>query len=163
MDEIKTLNGSDGDYYPIRVFQKSMFYQTLPPIKEHTIGIYEVPMTISTLEINDAPLRLDRYTRTKQFVEWGTPRFIDEVRGPMFPTDQNRSLFVFYFGLFPKATSYQRIDYTLLTLLGDIGGLADALLAIFMAIVAFFTAFYIDLKLIDTFECLIDFDPSKPG
>ena len=120
-------------------------------------------MTISTLEINDAPLRLDKNTRTKQFVEWGTTRYIDEVRDSLFKTDKNRSLYVFYFGLFPKATSYQRIDYTILTLLGDVGGLADALLAIFMAIVAFFTAFHVDLKVIDTFECLIDFDPSKPG
>ena len=80
MGEIKTLNGSDGVYYPIRIFQKSMFYQTLSTIKEHTIKIYEMPMTISALEINDSPLRLDRFTRTKQFVEWGTPRFIDEMR-----------------------------------------------------------------------------------
>ena len=121
-----------------------------------------MPMTISTLEINDAPLRLDKNMRIKQFVEWGTPRLVDEVR-ELFLADKNRSLYVFYFGLFPKATSYQRIDYTILTLLGDIGGLADALLAIGMAIVAFFTAFHVDLKVIDTFECLVDFDPSKPG
>jgi hypothetical protein len=80
-----------------------------------------------------------------------------------FLPDKNRALFCFYFGLFPKSTSYQRIDYTFLTLLGDIGGLADALLLICMSIVAFFTAFHIDLKVIDTFECLIDFDPTKPG
>ena len=47
--------------------------------------------------------------------------------------------------------------------MGDVGGLADALLALFMGLVTIFTSFYVDLKVIDTFECLIDFDPSKPG
>ena len=66
-------------------------------------------------------------------------------------------------GLFPKATSYQCLNYNLLDLLGNVGGLVDLILMLFMIIVAFFTQFHVDLKLIDTFECLIDFDPSKPG
>jgi hypothetical protein len=72
----------------------------------------------------------------------------------------DRSLYGFYIGLFPKAISYQRLDYNIFDLLGNVGGLVDLILMLFMAIVAFVTQFHIDLKLIDTFECLIDFDTS---
>ena len=160
---IKTLNSSEGDYFPIRVFQKSMFYRTLPKQKDYSVEIFEMPMTISTLEINDAYIRLDYFTRSKQFIEWTTPRFIDEIRDLLFATEKNKALYCFYIGLFPKATSNQRIDYDLLTLLGDVGGLTDALLTFLMALVVLITSFYVDLKVIDTFECLIDFDPSMPG
>ena len=63
--DTKTLNSSDGTYYPIRVFQKSMFYRTLPKQKDYSIEVFEMPLTISTLEINDAYWRLDFRTRVK--------------------------------------------------------------------------------------------------
>lgn len=46
---------------------------------------------------------------------------------------------VFYFGVFSKAKMYKRIDVDLLGVLGNIGGLMDAILVIFGILGYFFT------------------------
>jgi hypothetical protein len=78
-----------------------------------------------------------------------------------FKVNGRYPLYAFYIGLFAKSTSYQRLDYDLLQLLGDIGGLSDALLFLSMLFVAFVTSMHVDLKLIDIFESLINFDPNS--
>jgi hypothetical protein len=44
----------------------------------------------------------------------------------------------FYFGIFEKSTLYERYDYDMIAVLGNTGGLADAVLILSIAIVLYF-------------------------
>lgn len=68
---------------------------------------------------------------------------------------------VFYFGVFSKAKIFKRLDFDFLGVLGNIGGLMDAILVIFTLLCYFFTNVNVKAQIIDIFDfLLINEDPS---
>ena len=70
-------------------------------------------------------------------------------------------LMVFYFGVFNKANKYKRLDVDILGVLGNVGGLMDAILVIFGITTYFFSEINVKAQIIDIFDfLLINEDPS---
>ena len=73
----------------------------------------------------------------------------------------SKPLMVFYFGVFSKAKIFKRLDFDFLGVLGNIGGLMDAILVIFTLLCYFFTDVNVKAQIIDIFDfLLINEDPS---
>ena len=64
-------------------------------------------------------------------------------------------VFVCYMGIYNKSTSFKRIDYSILDLLGDVGGLMDALLVIFSVLVWYFADININCTVLKLFDFLL--------
>ena len=57
----------------------------------------------------------------------------------------------FYFGIFEQSTLYERYDYDMIAVLGNTGGLADAVLILSIAIVLYFMSINQNIRKIFTF------------
>ena len=68
-----------GEYYPLRVRTRSMFYQTFKPsnsIESDIVDILDIRLTIGSIEMDDSMLQLGMQHRDKQFVQYDHPQYI---------------------------------------------------------------------------------------
>lgn len=64
-----------GEYFPIRVSQKSMFYQGFEARKPNVVPALEFPLFLNKLEINDYWVKFGSIgQRLKEFIGWGPMR-----------------------------------------------------------------------------------------
>ena len=87
-------------------------------------------------------------------MDWNELRIIQEKRDSL--KFENHPLFVMVFGVYSRSTSYKRIDYNFLDLLGDVGGVTDSVYIICTMVVVFFCQTHLDYKLIQTFKYLFE-------
>jgi hypothetical protein len=87
------------EYFPIRVHQKSMIYDTFPQ-NEATLNIIELPILINRLEIDDSWFKFGQGARYKQFIDWGPFRYIKEYRGVLEKDSEQHLVFVAVLGIY---------------------------------------------------------------
>jgi hypothetical protein len=67
----------------------------------------------------------------------------------------SQPVFIVYFGVFEQSTKYKRHDYTLLDVLGDIGGVMDILRVLMAFIVFQIVDININCNILQVFDFLI--------
>ena len=125
------------------------------------VSILEISLSIDMINIDDAWIQLELGSeRTKEYIDVHRTRMIKD-RISSYSYKGSNPLMVFYFGVFSKAKMYKRIDVDLLGVLGNIGGLMDAILVIFGILGYFFTDINVKAQIIDIFDfLLINEDPT---
>ena len=130
-----------------------MFYQSFQPQKNF-IPSFEFPILVNKIEIDDSLIKIGSFSsRKKEFIGWGPMRTLMCDRNK-YDTVDSKPVFLLSFGVWQTSESFQRIDYDILGVLGDVGGVLDSLLLIFTAIVIFLMQSQIDSNLVTIFKFL---------
>lgn len=116
-----------------------MFFQGLN--SDHSsdlVELYEVSLGLNKLTFDDAYFQFGFSEATKYFADFLGIRKINEQKRWINYNGSN-PMVVFYFGMFEKANNFERFDYDMVEVLGNTGGISDALLVLASITVFYFT------------------------
>ena len=103
----------------------NLIYSSIPkPRNNNFLSLMEVLISYNEIELEDSIFQLSHYfAKVKEFVTVSSVRWYEDRKSQMVdPEYDNKPHFIIWFGIDHQGRRYERVVYSFLNMLGDVGG-----------------------------------------